>query len=442
MRTRPNSVDFFSVRNKIICIDDFERKGRSLSARDLFGLMSDLKERKGCKVVLILNEEALKDDDKDFKLYNEKVIDVSLDFAPSAAECVAIALKRVTPIDDVVRSTAVELGISNIRILKKIERLAGRVSSILGDRDPAVLKQAGQTLTLLTWCIFSDGEAPTIEFLTDKRSKDIFGLVEGEATEAERRWNALLDKLPFSHFDELDTAILKGVKRGYFDDQELADAATELENRHKAGRSIDAIQAVWTRFYGTFNDDKAALVREIVDIFRAHILVVSPTNLASALGILKALGHPEEATALLKLFTKSHADKPQKFFDLSEQDTFGRIDDPELRATFDEKFRSYSDTRNPVDVLSHIEEHQSWSPRDIVLLSNLSVDNWYALFKATQGKHLSDVVRASLGFARIVGAQPEWLEISRRAKEALTRIGRESDLNALRVRRFGITILT
>lgn len=49
-----------TLSEALICIDDFERKGDKLTVKDVFGLISYLKEEKNCKVVVILNEEFLK----------------------------------------------------------------------------------------------------------------------------------------------------------------------------------------------------------------------------------------------------------------------------------------------------------------------------------------------------------------------------------------------
>ncbi|MGB9141092.1 MAG: P-loop NTPase fold protein [Aestuariivirga sp.] len=90
---------FLTVRNQIICIDDLERKGSKLDTADVLGLISFLKEERGCKVVLLLNDESLETPErKKFDTYLEKVIDISLTFAPSSKECVSIAL----PNEDVV----------------------------------------------------------------------------------------------------------------------------------------------------------------------------------------------------------------------------------------------------------------------------------------------------------------------------------------------------
>jgi hypothetical protein len=70
---------FLSVRRTVICIDDIERRGASLTVREVLGLASMLKEQRGCKIALILNSDALEEDKEEFRKYYEKVVDVSLE---------------------------------------------------------------------------------------------------------------------------------------------------------------------------------------------------------------------------------------------------------------------------------------------------------------------------------------------------------------------------
>jgi hypothetical protein len=115
-------VWFSSVKANVICIDDFERRGRDLCVRDVLGLINNLKEIKKCKICLILNDEALEEDGAEFRKYLEKVVDTTLKFTPSAEDCARIALAEKSEIGNLLAEYCVKLGISNIRVIKKIER--------------------------------------------------------------------------------------------------------------------------------------------------------------------------------------------------------------------------------------------------------------------------------------------------------------------------------
>ena len=82
---------FALVRDYLVCLDDFERRGDNLNPRDVLGLVSFLREQRNCKVALILNDARLGDEERrEFEAHLEKVVDVSLVFRPTPAEAAAI----------------------------------------------------------------------------------------------------------------------------------------------------------------------------------------------------------------------------------------------------------------------------------------------------------------------------------------------------------------
>lgn len=113
------SLSFLSLNSSLICIDDLERRGTNLSMKDVLGLVTQLKEQKKCKIVLLLNdkEEGL----EDYKKYREKVIDTELKFSPTAKECSEMAFNIDNPDTKRLLDFTQELDIKNIRVLKNLK---------------------------------------------------------------------------------------------------------------------------------------------------------------------------------------------------------------------------------------------------------------------------------------------------------------------------------
>ena len=86
-------------------------------------------------------------------------------FAPSAEESVRIALTTASETARLVGGHCVALGISNIRVIKKIERLIRIVEPVLAKYDEKLLRQAVQSLVLLGWCVYEPGVAPPVEYV-------------------------------------------------------------------------------------------------------------------------------------------------------------------------------------------------------------------------------------------------------------------------------------
>ncbi len=208
---------FLTIRDQIICLDDLERRGHRLDIGDVLGLVSFLREQRNCKVSLILNDEALIDGAKtQFEKYLEKVVDVSLAYEPTASDSVGVALDVSDPVSQRVADLCTALGISNIRVIKRMERVVRAIQPMLIDYDEEVFRQATSSLVLFCWSHDQPGEAPTLEFLTTKKAEVSFGREQSEKlSDKEAAWNALLDAYGYTWTDEFDITLIKGVRSGF-----------------------------------------------------------------------------------------------------------------------------------------------------------------------------------------------------------------------------------
>ena len=169
------------------------------------GLISSLKEFKACKVCLILNEDALGEDSSDFRKYLEKVVDVFLKFEPSATECVDIAFPGATGTLKVIAESCVALAISNIRLIKRIERSVRKVEPMLNGFDGQILRQAVQSLALLGWAVlYEPSRAPSLNYLLERGEPSIWAPTRiNPFPQMRQHRNALLDAYGFLRMDDL-----------------------------------------------------------------------------------------------------------------------------------------------------------------------------------------------------------------------------------------------
>jgi hypothetical protein len=84
----------FFNRDSLLVIDDLERHSATLAVRDILGVITQLKEERGCQIIIVMNEDALKKDGGDALYFEtkEKVIDRELTFEPTVDEAIAIGL--------------------------------------------------------------------------------------------------------------------------------------------------------------------------------------------------------------------------------------------------------------------------------------------------------------------------------------------------------------
>ena len=432
---------FLSVRNMVVCIDDIERRGKGLAVRDVLGLVSALKERRGCKVCLVLNDEVLDAEKEDFDAYLEKVIDTSLSFAPTAVEAAEIALSPTGTVSRLVRESCIKLGISNIRLIKRIERVAQRFEELVKGLDEQVLIQAIPSLTALGWSVYDRKRAPSVEFLRKRGS--VANLIRPKKAEPlppqEAAWNALLDAYRWSGLDEFDEVLLDGIRNGYFDPAGVAKYAQQIDARAKATKSTGRFEASWQLYRDSFADNQKEVLDEMFEGLREAVPHISPGHLNAAVSVLNELGRTQQAEEAIKLYVEAHSGDAA-LFDLERTVLAGTVDQPKVIEAFKQKAASLAQAVDAESVLLSMVGRNGWSPEDLTTLAAIPVDGYYAIFKKYSGNQLHDILKVCFQFGGIDNVTPEMKEIVDRSKQALARIGVESPLNAMRVRKYGVDV--
>lgn len=435
-----DSLAFLALEKTIICIDDFERKGKRIEAQDILGLITQLKEQKKCKVVLILNDESLCEDSSiDYIKLREKVIDTEIRFAPTAEDCIEIALND-GKIARLLAENIAKLKINNIRIIKKIEKLAGLLEPLLKNYDAQVLSRALHTLTLLTWCYYGQSsDVPHYNFVANRRSAFNDLDDEVELSTQQQGWCAILRSYDNFSVDEFDLQIAALVENGYVDEARLLEEASAVNEKILAARSEDSFQEAWRKFNESFDDNSQEVVSCLSDSFKNNARYISPVNLDGTVRLLRYLGKNNLATKIIDLYIQKRAEE-RGLFNLEAASLPGEIKDAEVIAKFREKHQSLSAKRSLQEICERLIDSESCTDEEEVQLSQATVEDYVQLFKSQKGQRLSQYVDLCLKFSRLGGTTEYQKQISDKAAEALKIIGQESKLNASRVRRFGVKL--
>jgi len=430
-----------TIHETIICIDDLERKGKAFRTADIMGVVSQLKEAKRCKIIFIMNADELSEDDKnEFETYFEKVIDAVIDFQPTPQESLEIALEGSDELHGWLRSNCADLGISNIRIIKKIERLALIVGELLQTYNSQLRKEIIRSLTVLAWSIYSREDAPPIEFVL-KRSYSQYLQNDENAgfTDEELAWNQVLNAYGFTHCDALDLVLIEGIQRGFFDEQRVAAEADKQRERNDAHRAEAALTESWRLYHNSFESNEAEVAQRLFEGTMANIKYLDLTNLNAVLIVLKDIGEAEKASRLLQHYLSERADEPG-IFDLSAHPFAGDITEPELVAAFAQRASAAKPPPpSPLEACQRIYRND-FSSENLKVLSQQTADDLYALFKPLKGDELSTAVFGALKFRQIGNATQEQRGIAAKAEEALQRIGNESPLNRHRMKKYRVKV--
>lgn len=181
------SGDFKDV---IVCIDDFERMSSKIDFKDILGLISELKEQKECKIILILNEQELsklsniekKSYSEIFSLYREKIIDYNFKFEPSTEESVLSAIQRVKSKFDTndLITHFTKFNVKNIRVIQQVIRQLSNFEFIINKNfDQNVLNEFFNTALPIFLYFVKDGKS-TENYFKEKSKYDVSKMSDEE----------------------------------------------------------------------------------------------------------------------------------------------------------------------------------------------------------------------------------------------------------------------
>ena len=431
---------FSSIFNQIICIDDLERRGRDLSVKDVFGLISYLREQKGCKVVLLLNEAKLEpgtSSEIEFKEYFEKVIDTKIVFAPTPPEAAAIAFPDDDTLSKLLREYSVKLGIKNIRVMKKIERLVQILVATVPNLSEDIRRQTVHSLVIFGWCKFNSGaNPPPLDYLGEGAlARGVQRHLNKEAvSENEKRWDAIRASYDFGYADDFDLALMKFVDTSVLDIDDVALQASKQEATLQRNKQSGSFEKSFRPLHDSFLDNEDEVCSAMVSGVKDNFGVVSLANVDAVVLILERLGRTEMANELIDFVIK---EAPSNYW---------LNDDPFHRAMQSERLKQIIVERREVakPALNFEQDlaaaAQNFNNEKIAQLAAVPQEYYLELFESKKGDELRRVILAALEFRRIGNATPHMKEIVEKAEGALRTIGKRSALQALRLENFGVSL--
>lgn len=428
---------FSSIRNMIICIDDLERRSKELKVKDVLGLISYLKEERNCKVVLLLNDGELGEEREDFDSYFEKTIDVHLHFAPTPEESAAIAFANPTTTEQRVRQHCVDFGITNIRIIRKIQRSAKGIQPLLTGYDQLVIDSAERSIVMLSWSLFKGTDAPSIEHLKERSGLTIFKFdkdKEAALSEEQQRWNNFLDNVKWGGLDELDTELISSIQAGYFDPIRIKAAADILQAKVIHEKQDGQFEASWKPYHESFDNNPDEVMDGMYAAFKKTYKTISLMNMDGTIRLFRDLGRNEQADELLKFYIDNR-DEPQEFWDLDNHAFGGHVVDKQVRQAIKDKYKSFGNTEMSMgDLLEAMGgTKRGWQDKTVEEIAKLPVADYVALFRAERGDRMRRIVKGGLLANRSGNPTGAMKTVAVKTMEALVEIAKDSPLNTRRM---------
>lgn len=397
-----------AFKDRLVCLDDLERKGPQLSLGEIFGFAHYLKEDRNCRVAIIVNKEMLEESEKDkLPALIDKTVDVTLSCYTTPTRAAEIGAPGEERHRVLIREFSTLLGVTNIRVLKKAAKLADQLIESVGDWQgyhDGVLREAIKTLCVLLWSKHVPGAASTT-FMKDRHARSLVEhFKKVEYTEQEKGWHKLLDEIRFEAIDEFDEMLNQGIEDGYFSVDVLRQLAKTATDAFALSEARGRIRAAWilnTETLADNYDDVVAAFREAV-MSGAHVLPIK--SLDGVVLALKSIGEAQLAVDLIGKYAELNPHVVEGYRYAFEWD--GRpekIEDPAVIAFGQRLLIAHPDQRGLKEILG-IPANRGLTSADFARLAEFEPADLVTVLQGLRGEELEKALSRLLSVVHYAAA--------------------------------------
>lgn len=440
--TTIESIQFASIRDTLICIDDFERKSSGLTDKEVLGLISYLIEARDCSVLLILNSNTI-DEESDYFKYHEKVFDYEIEITPTPEESACLIFDENNYYDKKIINKLTLLNTGNIRIFKKVKYFSEALKPYLEQQPETITDKALSTLSLTIWSIYEGDENKVdIDFIKQFNNTEyILPTSDDEQSDEDKeneRQAIFLHIYGFLYCDELDLALISLVEKGYADEDLIKKVIREMADQVAHSEAISTLRAAWRLYFDSFDLNDEEVFQAFETSLNTCLLKLEPIDLDGVCELYKAIDRHDSAKAHVDQFMKHIRGLPQK---LDEDDIFRWPKDEYLNDSLMRYFEEADNQKTITELILERSTKDKYNTKDCLQLASKEVDEFYTLFKSINSENLIRHVDYCMSFGEIrtpgnEDSQKSFEQIFCKAYEAILRIRKESIMNRARTDRY------
>jgi KAP-like P-loop domain-containing protein len=417
------------VRKFLICFDDIERKADELSLAAILGLVSVLKEEKGCRIVLIFNEDEIdnENDKINLKKYREKIVDQEVAYEPSVKNNVQLIFQpHEFPMAQEVLQ---RLAINNIRIIKFTYWNAKHFEPFSKSLEKAVGDSFLENIAILTCLYYKFGSEINMEnlpgnyFMITIRKK-----AEEKLTEAEE----MMQQAQYSKQD-FDPQIIEYLQTGKFNEVELKKALTLFNERELKNQTQQKLRLVWGLYNDNFQGTKPEVLKAFSDFVTEHLKDLAYGELKQICDLVTAIGHEDITQKWKKDFIKSNI----QTLTIDSAEFFKKeTSDPEVLEILFKREKDIQQKISLKSVVYKLVNDRSWNPKDEIFLNSFSEDDYYKWIETEKDTDLLPTLREFYRTFVSSGHNDIWKSVGVKFVGALKKLSQRSDLDRYRVQTF------
>jgi len=266
------------LRNKLIVIDDIERKHEKLGIDEVLGFIDEYTQQHVSRFILVLNDDQLsaKDDQKKlWSTFREKVIDQEIKLSTSTQEAFSVAIDlRPSKFAEAIKHASITCSLTNIRVIVKVIKVANQ---ILADRN---LEEAIQARILPSIVLFAAihyrgmDDGLDFKFALNVGNRDWTRFTKGEDEEPtpeqkrEEGWRMLMKELGILGCDEFEKQLVDFLESGLLDAASIEAIIDRYVAEGKSMKAREAARDFIMRFIWDHRVDEAQLVTEAASLIK------------------------------------------------------------------------------------------------------------------------------------------------------------------------------
>ncbi|WP_395600134.1 P-loop NTPase fold protein [Pseudomonas sp. B19125] len=388
-----------AINNVLVCLDDFERKGKGLADGEVLGFVSFLIEKRNCKVVLILNEDEHASVGDEFASYREKVFGYELEYKPSSRDCALLVFDGGGVGDAEFVSRITKLDIRNIRLIGKIKYYYDYILSKVNVTNDKILSDIRCVLPLAILARYAGSQSPIeLSMLLKFDGWIASPLSDASAEEMEvykhhEKQADAMRSYGYLSTSQLDVAVINLVLKGYVDQEDLDAVVLAANESLRASSAEYMYNSAWMSFHsklGMSQDDFFGKFDLAVDAYLEYLNV---DRLSSIVRLYRDLDLDEKADSVI-----------QKFFEMlsrtrSLPDRRALWEEPKdgvIRKELDSYFESFGTTMSLEQAVDFLLSKRSTAEAVSVLAKSTESD-YYSYFVSPGSNNFKEVIKFLLG---------------------------------------------
>ncbi len=378
------------LQNKLIIIDDIERKHEKLGIDEVLGFIDEYSQQHDSRFVLVLNDDQLSTKNNQKTLWTtlrEKVIDHEIKLSTSADEAFSIAIGlRSSKYAKAIKQASITCSLTNIRIIVKVIKVANQ---ILAGRDLEDVIQARVVPSIVLFsAIHYHGMDDGLDFkfalnVGKPNWEEDLAKDTNEAPSPEEKregnWRMLMQELGIHGCDEFEKQLVEFLESGLLEAASIEAVIDRYVAESEAMKARETANNFIKRVYWDHRVNEAQLVAEAA-VLPASAGLLDPfvaTELQSVLAQLP--GGAAIGDAIVDGWIKSYRESNPST--VNDENPFNNPLHPKIQAEFAAIKASTQANTTVVDACMHIIENSGWGTLQEVALGQATAADFETVIR-------------------------------------------------------------